>query len=50
MNTSDGMPQAFVGLLVDSNDDWSATIERGVLVIKDDIIVDRDEVCTFYQF
>ena len=50
MNTSDGMARAFLGLLVDSNDDWSATIERGVLVIKDDIIVDRDEVCTFYQF
>ena len=50
MNTSDGMAQAFVGLLVDSKDDWSATIERAVLVIKDDIIVDRAEVLHFINF
>ncbi len=43
-------PLAFVGLLVQANDDWSLNIEKGVLVVQHDKIVDRGQVNTLvYQ-
>ena len=48
MASKNACPLAFVGLLVEANDDWSLSIERGVMVVLNDKIVDRGQVNISY--
>ena len=50
MASKNACPLAFVGLLVEANDDWSLSIERGVMVVLNDKIVDRGQVNISSQF